>query len=766
MEFNGLSEAEVKRLTAEKKTNRSSVQKTKTVADIIRSNVCTFFNLIFAVLFGLILITGQIKHTAFIFVVVFNTLIGIIQEIRAKRTIDKLSILNAAKASVIREGKSYLIDTEDVVEGETVILSAGEQIYADGEIIGGKIDVNEALLTGEADDIKKETGSRVLSGSFVTSGTAYCRLTAVGDASFAAKTVSEVKKYKKVYSEITSAFDKIIKTVGIAIIPLGLLLFFRQWLSVGLDPLSSIEKTAAAIIGMIPEGLYLLTSIALALSVIKLGKANVLVQDLYAIEALARVDVLCVDKTGTVTTGRMTVRKTEDISGADISGIMQNIAAESPDENFTAAALSEYFGKEKTMTAEAKIPFSSERKWAAYIFGGETYILGAPEFILHNAAISEKVNKYAEKGYRVLLLAKGEVKEEKILSAEPLSLIIIEDILRDNVKETFSFFRENGVEIKMISGDDPKTASEIARRAGISGYEKYIDLSDLTEEEVKAAAAEYNVFGRVKPEQKRIIVQALKDANKTPAMVGDGVNDVLALREASCSIAMAQGSEAAKRVSNLVLMDSDFNSVPNIIFEGRRVINNISRSSSLFIVKTLYSIAITFLLLFLPFAFPYEPIQLTLVSTVTIGLPSFILALEPDTGIIRGNFIKNTFAKALPSAAATVLSVIAVLTVSYFTKASHAETATASILIMGFIGFVTVFRACKPFTKLRKAMFAAMTVIFVSVALICGRSVLEFAPLPNSLLITDIISAAIVIPAINILYSFITRIFGKKEKRK
>ena len=766
MEFNGLSAAEVKKLTAEKKTNRRSVQKTKTVADIIRSNVCTFFNLIFALLFGLILITGQIKHTAFIFVVVFNTLIGIIQEIRAKRTIDKLSILNAAKASVIRDGQSFLIDTEDVVEGDTVVLTSGEQIYADGIILGGKIDVNEALLTGEADDIKKEAGSKVLSGSFVTSGTAYCKLTAVGDESYASRTVSEVKKYKKVYSEITSAFDKIIKTVGIAIVPLGLLLFFKQWLSIGLDPLSSIEKTAAAIIGMIPEGLYLLTSIALALSVIKLGKFNVLVHYLYSIEAIARADVLCVDKTGTVTTGKMTVRKTENLTDFDISEIMKNISEESGDENFTSAALSEYFGKEKTLHLKSKIPFSSARKWAAYIFESGTYILGAPAFISNDAAVAEKTKQYAEKGYRVLLLAKGEVSNEQIISAEPLSFIIIEDILRNNVEETFSFFKKNGVEIKMISGDDPKTASEIARRAGISGYEKYIDLSGLDEDDVKAAATEYNVFGRVKPEQKKFLIQALKNAGKTPAMVGDGVNDVLALREASCSIAMAQGSEAAKRVSNLVLMDSDFDSVPKIIFEGRRVINNISRSSSLFIVKTLYSIAITFLLLILPFAFPYEPIQLTLISSITIGFPSFVLALEPDTNIIKGNFIKNTFAKALPSAAATVVSVIAVLSVSYFSKASHAETATAAILIMGFIGFVTVFRACKPFTKLRKAMFGVMLAFFAGAILLFGKSILEFVFLPIPLLITDIILAAISIPAINFLYLFINRIFNKKEKRK
>lgn len=770
MKLAGLTDIEVKKKRDEGKTNKCSVHKTKTVKDIIRSNVFTFFNFIFIILFGLILVTGQIKHTLFIFIIIINTLIGIIQEIKAKRTIDKLSLLSAPNATVIRNGKETVIKTEDVVEGDLVKISAGEQIYADGKIVEGSAEVNESLLTGESDDIKKNIGDNVLSGSFVSSGSVYCIMEKVGDDCYASKIAAEAKKYKKVRSEIVKAFDKIVKIIGFAIIPLGSLLFLKQWQILDMPILDAIEKTAASLIGMIPEGLYLLTSVALALSVIKLGKSKTLVQELYSIEALARIDTLCVDKTGTITSGEMTVADIVNLNGEDNTKIIKNILNSLKEKNPTSRALEEYFGKENTMHLKEEIPFSSKRKWSACVFDEGNFILGAPEIILKEdyKDIEDKVRNYSERGFRVLLLAKAEsIMSEKIEKPYGLCLVIVEDKLRNNVEKTFSFFKENGVEIKVISGDNPMTVSAVAKRVGIENAEKYIDLSSLSDKETEAAATKYTVFGRVKPNQKKIIIKALKKAGKTPAMVGDGVNDVLALREASCSIAMAQGSEAAKRVSNLILMNSDFDSMPQIIYEGRRVINNITRSSSLFIVKTIYSFLLTLFLLFLPFAFPYEPIQLTLISCMTIGIPSFILALEPDRNIIKGKFILNIVAKAIPSALTIVFSILSILTVSYVSGIDgHSEISTATIMIMGFIGFITVFRVCIPFTKLRKIMFGGIIGLFTAAVIILGKRIFEFTFLPTRLLITDIVLMITAIPMIYLLGRATEKILFRKRKKK
>lgn len=772
MKFTGLTDAEVKRKTEEGKTNRCSVQKTKTVKDIVKSNVFTFFNFIFAVLFGLILITGQIKHTLFMFIIIANTLIGIIQEIKAKRTIDKLSLLSAPTATVIRNGEERVIPTEEVVEGELVKITAGEQIYADGKVVDGAAEANESLLSGESDDIKKNVGDRLLSGSFLTSGSVLCIIDKVGDSCYASQIAAEAKKYKKVRSEIVTSFNKLVKIIAFAIIPLGILLFLKQWLVLDINISDSIQKTAGSLIGMIPEGLYLLTSIALAMSVVILGRKKTLVQEMYAIESLARVDVICVDKTGTVTSGEMSVSGTEQVSNqkANTAEIIRNLLYASEAENTTSRALAEYFGKECTMNLKKEIPFSSAKKWSGCIFEEGNFILGAPDILLRDKfpEISVRANELSAKGYRVLLLAEAEkLSEDGAENIIPLSIIKIEDKLRENVEKTFAFFRDNGVEVKIISGDNPLTVSNIAKRAGIENAENYIDISDFSDEETAAAAEKYTVFGRVRPHQKKILIQALKSEGKTPAMVGDGVNDVLALREASCSIAMAQGSEAAKRVSNLILMNSDFDSMPQIIYEGRRVINNITRSSSLFIVKTIFSILLSFSLLFLPFAFPYEPIQLTLVSSMTIGIPSFILALEPDKSIIKGKFIENTIIKALPSAIADFFSVIMILLIASVAGIeNHAEISTATIMMLGLIGFITVFRACVPFTKIRKAMFGGIIGLFALTVLLIGKSILEFVILPPILFAAVAVLAAIAIPMIYLLGILTEKIFKKRDERK
>lgn len=771
MDFTGLTDEEVREKTENGKINKCSVQKTKTIKDIVSSNVFTFFNLIFVILFALIIVTGHVKHTLFMFIIVANTLIGIIQEIKAKRTIDKLSLLSAPTAHVIRNGQEREIPTEEVVEGDLAVISAGEQIYADGQIIYGFAEVNESMLSGEADDIKKNVGDKILSGSFVTAGTIRCVIEKVGDECYASQIAAEAKKYKKVRSEIVTSFNKIVKVIGFIIIPLGLLLFLKQWLFLEMPPIDSIEKTAAALIGMIPEGLYLLTSVALAISVIRLAREKTLVQEMYSIESLARVDVICVDKTGTITSGEMAVSEIKEISNAAISteDIIKNMLASAKEENITSRVLSEYFGKEKTMSLKYEIPFSSKRKWSGCVFKEGTFVLGAPEIILNDnyKKIEDIVIPYSSKGFRVLLLAEAKsINEDSIENPSPISLIILENKLRTNVAKTFSFFKENGVDVKVISGDNPMTVSAVAQRARIENAEKFIDLSGLSDDEVKTAANNFTVFGRVNPRQKKILIQELKNTGKTPAMVGDGVNDVLALREASCSIAMAQGSEAAKRVSNLILLNSDFDLIPKIIYEGRRVINNISRSSSLFLVKNIFSILLTFALLFLPFPFPYEPIQLTLISSMTIGIPSVILALEPDRNIIKGKFILNTIAKALPSAIADFFSVLAILTITYFAGIdNHAEIATSTILMMALIGFITVFRACVPFTKLRKIMFGSILGLFVLTVVLIGKTVLEFTLLPPRLLATVAVLAIIAIPMIHLLSVLIEKIAQRRENK-
>ncbi|PWM45028.1 MAG: ATPase P [Clostridiales bacterium] len=708
----GLTSSEVERLTSAGKTNKLKNTSSRSVKEIIRSNIFTFFNLLHILLFAALLLVGAYRNMLFMLIIIINSAIGTIQEIRAKRTIDRLTVLISPDASVIRDGKETVVATDNLVAGDVVIFKQGAQICADCVILDGSAEVNEALLTGESEPVKKNAGDKLLSGSFISSGHVITKLEKVGAQSYAAKLTADAKRHKKINSEILNALNKIIKIIGFIILPIGIVLFVKDYSILGQPLTQAVSATVAALVSMIPDGLYLLTSIALAVSVIRLGKANTLVREMYAIEQLARVDVLCIDKTGTITSGDMQINEIESFTTEyDIYKIMANINNVLTSDSSTQIALENYFGKQFDYELIRSVPFSSQRKWQGCVFKEGCFVCGAPEFILEKA---DGIEKYTQESKRVLVLVKCELDEEKIIGKpQKLAYIIIEDQLRPNVKETFNFFADNNVDIKVISGDNPVTVSAIAARAGIKNSERYIDMSSVEEKDIIDICDEYNVFGRVSPTQKKLLVNCLKSKNHTVAMTGDGVNDVLALKSSDCSIAMAQGSEAARRVSTLVLTNSDFSSMPNIVLEGRRVINNIQRTASLFLVKTIFSAALSVLLLFLPMSYPLQPIQVTLFGSLTIGIPAFFLALRSNKNLVKGNFLKNVMLKALPSGICVVLGIMTMLVYNVFFPVSDMVLGTMSTLFISFIGFLTLFKVCLPFDKRNIVMFGLLLSAFV-----------------------------------------------------
>lgn len=704
----------------------------KSIKEIIISNTFTFFNLLNLILASLVIFVKSYKNALFMGIIISNTLIGIIQEIRAKKTIDKLSLVSASSVKVVRNGKKVEIGINDIVLDDIIILNAGDEIPVDCIILDGEVEVNESLLTGEPDGIIKSKDDTILSGSFIMSGNCYAIANKVGIDSYAAKITNEVKKRKKVNSELMNSLNKIIKTIAIVIIPIGISLFLKQIYILDTSLKQSVISTVAALIGMIPEGLYLITSIALAVSVIRLGKRNVLVQELYCIEALARVDVICLDKTGTITEGVMEVKDIElldnNLTLDDIVTIGSNLVNSLEDKNSTFNALKNYFKGESNWKSKAKVPFSSSRKWSGVTFDDNlSYVIGAPEFVLNEnyTTIKDSVEKYSSKGDRVLLLAKvdGKLSDDKIKdNIESLALIIIKDKIRKNVNETFEFFYNQGVDLKIISGDNPVTVSEIAKKAGVKNANKYIDISTVkNDEDLKKAIVENTIFGRVKPEQKRTIVKILQDKGHTVAMTGDGVNDVLALKECDCSIAMASGSDAARRTSQLVLTDSNFESIPNVVMEGRRVINNIERSASLFLVKTIYSLLLSILFIFLPFTYPFVPIQLTLINALTIGIPSFFFTFEKNTNIVNKGFLKRVLSRSSIGAFAIVFNIIVVLTVWYKLNIIQGEISSIIAVLTGIIGLLVLLSACEPLTKKRFTLVASMSILFILAVLLLGK---------------------------------------------
>lgn len=696
---------------------------TRSERRIVKDNVFTFFNLIFLVLGALLLFVGSFKNMTFLIVAVANTVIGIFQEIRAKRAVDKLTLVATGTVRAIRSGERVSVRTDQLVRDDIVEFAAGDQVCADAVVRDGQVQVNESLLTGEADAIIKNPGDELKSGSFLISGRCRAQLTHVGAESYAAKLAAEAKRnVRSTKSEMMLSLTRLITVVGIALVPMGIFLFLRHYLDAfqGLPLRESIESTVAALIGMIPEGLYLLTSVAIAVSCLKLTRSRVLVQDMNCIETLAHVDVLCVDKTGTITEPAMEVADIFPLDTAhfDYDDIERILAAfytgEEPD-NETARAMTAQFSAESAWQATRRIPFSSSTKWSAAEFGPHgSYIIGAPEFVMGDryATIRESAEPWSAKGCRVLLLASYRGTLSPSLDAalvSPVALIYLNNLLRPDALETFRYFAAQGVSVRVISGDNPVTVSEVAARAGIENAERYVDASTLVSQRDYAdAVRKYTVFGRVTPEQKRHLVRALKAQGHTVAMTGDGVNDVLALKDADCGIAMASGSQAASQVAQIVLLDSQFSAMPRIVAEGRRVINNIQRAAALFLVKNIFSFVLTLLLFFIDMPYPLQAIQLSLISSLTIGVPSFFLALEPNYARVQGRFLRNVVRRAMPGGLTNILLVTVAGVFTSVFRLPESELNTIAVWVVATVGFVTLYHVSKPFTRLRVAVFAAM----------------------------------------------------------
>lgn len=713
-------------------TNQPVDPPSKTTKEIIQENVFTYFNLIFLVLAVLLCLVGSFRDLTFLPVIVLNTLIGIIQETRAKKVLDNLTMLNAPHAMVIRDGKKSQINAEDLVIDDIVIFEAGNQVCADAEVCAGEVQVNESLLTGESDEITKRKGDQLMSGSFIVSGQCHARLDKVGADSYISRLTLEAKAMQNTeQSEMIRSLDKLVKWVGVAIIPIGIILFIQAFVFQGEGFQSSVTSMIAAVIGMIPEGLYLLASVALAVSSIRLAQKKVLLHDMKCIETLARVNVLCVDKTGTITENTMEVqdviptKEYEEGELRPLSELLGDFTAAQSSDNITMEAMKRYFKIASGKKAVAKTGFSSASKYSSVTFEETSYVLGAPEFVLKEQYenYEEAISAHASKGARVLVF--GTAKEEpdgKPLkeAVTPLAYVLLANPIRQEAKETFTYFAEQGVEVKVISGDNPLTVSEVAKEAGIAGAERYVDASTLhTEEEMRAAVLNNAVFGRVTPNQKRKFVQILKEEGKTVAMTGDGVNDVLALKDADCSIAMASGSDAAAQASQLVLLESDFSCMPEVVLEGRRVVNNIQRSASLFLVKNIFSFLLSLVSFVFMFTYPLEPSQISLISMFTIGVPAFFLALEPNKNIIKGHFLTNVFLKALPAALTDVLAVGALVIFGRTFGVSSADISTAATMLLSIVGFMILYTISAPMNVLRGVILGGCIVglLFCSIFL-------------------------------------------------
>ena len=726
----GLTDEEVRQRVEEGLTNRADISTDKTTKEIVISNVFTYFNLIYHVITILLIMVGSFRNLTFLPIIIGNTVIGIVQEIRAKKTLEKMSLLNAPHADVIRNGSVKQISTDELVKDDVILLTAGKQICADAVVISGNIQVNESLLTGEADEVEKTEGSTLMSGSFVVSGECYARLEKVGNESYISKLSLEAKSMGgKEQSEMIRSINLIVKWGGIVIIPIGLILFWQSHFVNGESITKSVTSTVAAIIGMIPEGLYLLTTVALALSTMKLARKKVLLHDMKSIETLARVDVLCVDKTGTITEPDM---KLKEIflcknSGADgtqtaltldeLKSLILDYANASVDNNATMLALKAYAADALTnntsalhRTAVSQQAFSSSLKYGSVTFSDGTYLLGAPEFIMHEdfARIEEEIIPYADKGDRVLLFARydGENVENGIDgSVTPLGFVALANPIRENAVKTFEYFKSQGVAIKVISGDNPRTVSRIAIQAGIESAESFVDAATLdTEDKIADAVNKYTVFGRVTPKQKKQLVKALQAKGHTVAMTGDGVNDILAMKDADCSVAMASGSEAAAQAAQVVLLDSDFAHMPDVVYEGRRVVNNIQRSASLFLVKNIFSLLLSLFSVILMVTYPLEPAQVSLISMFTIGVPGFLLALEPNKDRINGHFITNVMLKALPGGLTDVIAVGALVVCGEVFCISDASIGTIATLVLSVVGFMILFKISEPLNGMKYAV--------------------------------------------------------------
>ena len=826
----GLTDEQVNERIEQGKVNADENPNTRTYKQIVRENTLTFFNFLNLVLLVLVLLVGSYKNAFFVCIIIINTLIGIAQEIRAKKTIDKLAILTAKKSIVIREGKKWTVPTEELVLDDLVCLKTGDQVPADAKVLEGSVEVNESLLTGESDNLPKNVGDELFSGSFVTAGEACCQIIHVGKDNYAAQITSEAKEFKRHNSELKNSLNAILKVISIIIVPLGALLFYKQYYIVGNTFKASVVSMVAGVLGMIPEGLVLLTSVALTLGALVLANKKTLVQELYCIETLARVDTLCLDKTGTITEGTMCVERvepwdesllrnlTEDKEEPDEGGMLQdqeiqqeNAETQNPDtgsqteadqaentdetaalqdiheiedmmgnlmyvlkdQNATIDALRKRFPTKTSMTPEHIIPFSSDRKYSGAVFEDRgTYLMGAAQFLFPEGReeILDVCQKYAQEGLRVLTLAhSSQMAEGTELPAdlEPVALLLLTDVIREEAPDTLKFFDSQEVDLKVISGDDPVTVSAIAKRSGLKNAESYVDATTLeTEEDLEEAVSKYSVFGRVTPQQKKEMVQALQKQGHTVAMTGDGVNDVLALKEADCSIAMAQGSDAAKNIANVVLLDSNFASMPHIVNQGRRVVNNIRTAASMFLIKTMFSVMLSLLTIFFGNTYPFEPIQMSLISACAVGIPTFLLAQENNYDKIDHTFLRHVFLNAFPAAITISSCVFAIMLVCQNVYHSNAMLSTACVLVTGWNYMAALKTVYAPLNTYRKVIIYGMQFIFFAAAVIFQK-LLALGSLDFGLIILVFILMTFAPVLIDVITSWLKGIYAKsldKEK--
>lgn len=826
----GLTNEQVQERIAEGKVNVNENPNTRTYKQIILENTLTFFNFLNIALLVLVLFVRSYKNSMFMGIILINTVIGIIQEIRAKKTIDKLAILTESKTVVLREGKKWSISTEKLVLDDLIFLKTGDQVPADVKVLEGTVEVNESLLTGESDNLSKSQGDELFSGSFVTSGEACCQVIHVGKDNYASQITSEAKEFKRHNSELRNSLNAILKVISIIIVPLGAMLFYKQYMIVGDTLKDSVVNMVAAVLGMIPEGLVLLTSVALTLGSMVLATKKTLVQELYCIETLARVDTLCLDKTGTITEGTMkvedvqlydtaqttvvqhtakfdpetgepvqnvsalkpevtvsaekengqiqetvnseTVSQEERQKLQEIDHIMGNMMSVLHDQNATADALRKRFPSRNDLKLIHAIPFSSDRKYSGAVFEGRgTYLMGAAQFLFPegNEELLEHCSSYAQEGYRILVLAHSEQETkgtERPTGLEPLGLFLITDVIREEAPDTLAFFDSQGVDLKVISGDDPVTVSAIAKKAGLKNANHYIDATTIkTSEEMQRAVAECSVFGRVTPQQKKQMVQALQSQKHTVAMTGDGVNDVLALKEADCSIAMAAGSDAAKNIANVVLLDSNFGAMPHIVNQGRRVVNNIRSAASMFLIKTIFSVLLSLITIFFGDAYPFEPIQMSLISACAVGIPTFLLTQENNYNKIDHTFLRHVFINAFPAAVTITGCVFTIMLVCQDVYHSNVMLNTACVLVTGWNYMSALRTVYSPLNTYRKVIIYGMQFAFFISAVVL-QDLLTLGSLEFGMIILVFVLMTFSPILIETITEWIRRIYEKSLDRE
>lgn len=826
----GLTNEQVQERIAEGKVNVNENPNTRTYKQIILENTLTFFNFLNIALLVLVLFVRSYKNSMFMGIILINTVIGIIQEIRAKKTIDKLAILTESKTVVLREGKKWSISTEKLVLDDLIFLKTGDQVPADVKVLEGTVEVNESLLTGESDNLSKSQGDELFSGSFVTSGEACCQVIHVGKDNYASQITSEAKEFKRHNSELRNSLNAILKVISIIIVPLGAMLFYKQYMIVGDTLKDSVVNMVAAVLGMIPEGLVLLTSVALTLGSMVLATKKTLVQELYCIETLARVDTLCLDKTGTITEGTMKVEDVQLYDTAQITVVqhtakfdpetgepVQNVSALKPevtvsaekengqiqetvnsetvsqeerqklqeidhimgnmmsvlhDQNATADALRKRFPSRNDLKLIHAIPFSSDRKYSGAVFEGRgTYLMGAAQFLFPegNEELLEHCSSYAQEGYRILVLAHSEQETkgtERLTGLEPLGLFLITDVIREEAPDTLAFFDSQGVDLKVISGDDPVTVSAIAKKAGLKNANHYIDATTIkTSEEMQRAVAECSVFGRVTPQQKKQMVQALQSQKHTVAMTGDGVNDVLALKEADCSIAMAAGSDAAKNIANVVLLDSNFGAMPHIVNQGRRVVNNIRSAASMFLIKTIFSVLLSLITIFFGDAYPFEPIQMSLISACAVGIPTFLLTQENNYNKIDHTFLRHVFMNAFPAAVTITGCVFTIMLVCQDVYHSNVMLNTACVLVTGWNYMSALRTVYSPLNTYRKVIIYGMQFAFFISAVVL-QDLLTLGSLEFGMIILVFVLMTFSPILIETITEWIRRIYEKSLDRE